>query len=691
MRRQLILVSLLLLTLPWAGCQFVREIEGALRQGQARALEATAQAVAASFADQPELLYPWPGRLAEPADTDHTLYARAAGAPIIVDGYADGWPEQWTGRFASGGGAQRAAFRYQAATRDEQLYLLLTVEDEEVVYDNPGLSPEPNGDRLLLQTWLHGKRQQYVIATAAPGSVRARPDGRRHPGADAQRIRGYWQDTRNGYTLELELPLAMTGGRLGLQVVNISRRAGSAPVMAGNIGPLDTAAPPWLVFSPTPLRAALDAFATPGRQLQVFDTAGWQLAQAAPATDSVGGGATGDGNGTFWLLQALYRRILASEDTPPLPRTAADGRLAATELERALRGAVDSRWYREPEGGSRTVLSAAAPVRAGGQTIGGVVVRQSSEQYLSLTDRAFGHLLGYSLLAIGLAALGLLTYASVLSWRIGRLSRAAGEVVDKGALQLERFPRSRARDEIGELSRRYADLLAELQAYNEYLRTLSRKLSHELRTPIAVIQSSLDNLEQEDTRDQRGVYVGRAREGLARLNRILTAMTEASRVEESVRGDPLIPLDLVPLLRDLLPAYQGAYPGHQIRLDCKVDSALVLASPDLLVQALDKLVDNAVSFSAEEAPVRIGLRAEDTHWELSVSNRGPALPASMQGQLFEAMVSVRENRASGGVHLGLGLYIVKLISEYLGGSATASDLADGSGVCVSLRLPPEKN
>lgn len=699
LRRQLILVSLLLLTLPWAGCQFVREIEDTLRQGQARALQATARAVATSFSGQPRLLYPRPERLRTPPDTERSLYARVAEAPIIVDGYADGWPEHWAGRFANSDSATPAAFSYQAAIRGGRLYLLLAVEDADVVYDNPGLSPQPNGDRLQLRLWLDGKRQEYVIATAAPGSVRARAASRRHPGVEAGRIQGFWQDTRAGYTLELELPLAMTGDRLGLQVINVSRGPGRPTATAGNVSPLDTSAPPWLVYSPPPLRSALAPFASPGRQLQVFDRAGWQLAATGqprpgdPRSDNrsdhrSNNRSDNEGNETFWLLRLLYRRILAGEDIPALPRTGAGGRLQAPELAAALAGTTEARWYRG-HGGS--VVSAAAPVRARGQVIGSVLVRQSSEEYLSLTDRAFSRLLGYSLLATGLAAVGLLGYASLLSWRIGRLSRAAGQVVERGVIVMDRFPRSRARDEVGELSRRYADLLAELQAYNDYLRTLSRKLSHELRTPIAVIQSSLDNLEQAREEGQHTVYVARAREGLERLNRILTAMTEASRVEESVRGDPLLPLDLVPLLKEVLPAYRGAYPDRTLHLTCAVATAPTLGSPDLLVQALDKLVDNAASFSSGAGPITLGLAQEGDYWRLSVSNRGPTLPAAMQGQLFEAMVSVRGERGGPGVHLGLGLYVVKLITEYLGGRVRADNLPDGSGVVVSLLLPRERD
>ena len=80
-----------------------------------------------------------------------------------------------------------------------------------MVYHNPGLSPEPNGDRVVLRTHLGGRSQDLVIATAAPGTVRARFANLRERGIDPGRIRGVWQDSVDGYTLELSLPLSITG------------------------------------------------------------------------------------------------------------------------------------------------------------------------------------------------------------------------------------------------------------------------------------------------------------------------------------------------------------------------------------------------------------------------------------------------------------------------------------------------
>jgi signal transduction histidine kinase len=327
------------------------------------------------------------------------------------------------------------------------------------------------------------------------------------------------------------------------------------------------------------------------------------------------------------------------------------------------------------------------PIRTDDVVTGAVVARQSGEEYLSLTDQAFSRLLGYSLLALSVGAFGLLAYASLLSWRIGNLSRAARDAIEDDGRVSASFPRSAVPDEIGDLSRHYADLLDQLREYNDYLRTLSRKLSHELRTPIAVIQTSLENLEQSTTAaGDSDVYVSRARAGLERLSSILTAMSEANRLEESIRSSSLRELDLTELLAEVSEAYRAVYPGHELHLDLPAEAALVAGVPELIVQALDKLLDNAASFSPPGGRIELRLAPSDTGWELSVSNEGPTLPGELQERLFDPMVSLREADGDG-VHLGLGLHIVRLIVEFHHGRVEADDLPDGDGVRVAIRLP----
>ena len=681
LRRQLLLVSLLLLSLPWAGCQFVREMESALRHGQEQSLQATAQAVAMILGQGEELLYPDPERRLSPADERPLLYAHPLDAPLIVDGYGDGWEDIPTTRLASATSAAPFAVSYRAATRKGVLYLLLQVEDDEVIFHNPGLSAEPNGDRLVLRTWRGQRRQEYVLATSAPGRIRAAAGSPLPANLDPGAIQGFWQDAAGGYNLELAIPLSYTGERLGFYLVNVGR--GERFETLGNTGPLDTAAPPWLIHSPDALQKTLAPFGEQSNHIQVVDRDNWLVADI-PAQ----GNRRRDTAETFWLLRQLYRSILSVGDDMQLPPAAASpGKVAGAELEAALRGQASSQRYRDAAHSDRTVLAAAAPITFDGRVAGAVVVRQSGEQYLSLTDQAFSRLLGYSLLALCAGALGLLAYASWLSWRIGRLSRAARQALEEDGALAAAFPRSAAGDEIGELSRHYADLLERLREYNNYLRTLSRKLSHELRTPIAVIQTSLENLEQSGGEQaDNSIYVTRAREGLQRLNSILTAMSEANRLEESILGNSPQRVDLVPLLREVFAAYRGIYPGHELSLELEVEQAPVSAVPELIVQALDKLMDNAASFCPAGGRISLQLAAVAKHWELSVSNQGPPLPGALQEGLFDPMVSMRAN-ASPGVHLGLGLHIVRLIVDFHHGRVKAGNLPDSDGVRVSMYLP----
>ncbi len=688
LRRQLLLVSLLLLSLPWAGCQFIREMEGALRQGQLQSLQATAQAVAAVLEQQVELLYPYPARRDAPADDRPSIYAPPIRQPLIVDGYADGWEDISTMSLGNPAQPDGTSVSYRAATRGDMLYLLLEVRDADVIYHNPGRSREPNGDRVVLRTWQDGGRQEYVIATAAPGSVRATPARRRLPGVKAERIHGFWQDAVGGYSLELEIPLAYTGGRLGFYVANVGRAEGGAAdvghvVTIGNITALETTAPPWLIYSPPRLQETLASFDRQGKHILVLDQQRWLIADLNPESQTPDRDTS-----TFWLLQLLYRGILSESEEPELPpATPTVGKAQGAEIDTALAGDSSSLRYRDPRYRARTTLSSAAPIRNSDRVMGAVVVRQSAEQYLSLTDQAFSRLLGYSLLALGIGTAALLGYASLLSWRIGRLSRAARDVVRDDGVLLDNFPRSDAPDEIGALSRRYADLLDNLRSHQQYLRTLSRKLSHELRTPIVVVQTSLENLEQvPQGSTEQAIYLARAREGLARLGNILTAMSEASRLEDSIRNNKLETHDLVPLLREVFDAYRVVYSRHALSFTCKPERALARIAPDLLVQALDKLMDNAATFCPEGGRIDVTLAEAGQEWALGVSNEGPPLPEAERNRLFEPMVTLREE-TSADIHLGLGLHIVRLIADYCGGRVTASDLPDRSGVSFTLFLP----
>ncbi len=683
LRRQLILVSLLLLSLPWAGCQFIREMEGALRHGQEQGLQATAEAVAAVVGARRELIYPDPDRIIARDDNRPPIYALPSQQYISVDGYADGWEEIPEYTLKNPDLRTPLEVSYRALTRNGILYLLLRVRDPEVVYHNPGLSREPNGDRLLLRTWRDGKRQEYVIATAAPGSVRAQAAGRRLRGIDPGRIEGYWQDAEGGYTLELEIPLSYTGERLGFYVINTSARENSPFETLGNIAAMETRAPPWLIYSSPALQTALAPFAHATRKVEVSDNQRWRVGELAPSS------ASGSDSETFWLLQLIYRSVLAETDLPVSPTAEQPGKMAGKGIIDALAGHPGNTRYRISDSATRMLLTAAAPVRHEGQVIGSVLVSESGEQYLSLTDQAFSRLLGYSLFAIGLGALGLLGYASILSLRIRRLSQAASKVIDSDGAISGSFPVSKAQDEIGELSRHYAALLEKLREYNDYLRTLSRKLSHELRTPIAIIQTSLENLEHDQPSEQ-AVYVKRARGGLDRLKRILDAMSEASRLEESIRSNSLASLDLVPLLREVHAAYRELYPDHAVKLEIEAARAEINGVPELIIQALDKLMDNAASFGEPGSPINLVLTSKQSGWELAVSNEGPTLTPAIAQSMFDPMVSQRD---SGGedVHLGLGLHVVRLICEYHRGRVEASNNASPDGVTLRMWFPSARN
>jgi two-component system, OmpR family, sensor histidine kinase ChvG len=132
--------------------------------------------------------------------------------------------------------------------------------------------------------------------------------------------------------------------------------------------------------------------------------------------------------------------------------------------------------------------------------------------------------------------------------------------------------------------------------------------------------------------------------------------------------------------------YRAAYPQRRIDYVPPAQPLTVNGAPELVAQMLDKLVANAIEFATAD-PVTVALRPAIGSVELAVTDIGPLLPAEMEGRLFDSMVSVRPATRAAEPHLGFGLYVVRLIAAFHGGSASAANLADQRGVVIAVTLP----
>lgn len=668
LKTQLVALSLLTLLLPWSGWKLLQELERYLREAQETSLLGAARMAAASIPleFQTRLLF-LPDR-----------YARLRALPRApsLDGYADEWPAPDQGlEFRSADGA--LAVGLLAGTHGGRLFLLFDVRD--------GSAGAASGVTLLTRN--PRGLQRFHVSPGAPGPLQLRSQA----GAVGQG-EGFWLDTSTGYRLELSLPdggadtdlsfLAVDAAGLGMAgplADGDPRAAGEVPAAQPARGQWITLLPEWERLSAWLARAAGDS-----TRAWLVDGGGWVLADSG----SESGPEIGPGEGaaplqTTWLQRALYRLVAGSRTElrdawPPAPL-----RLRDAAVDRALDGREGVSWSQEVD--TAVVRNTAAvPVLLDGGIAGAVVVQSSSEGLLLVTNRALGRLLFTTLaLALGLAA-GLWYFASRLSRRVRRLSGAVSRAMED-RVEPESLPLRRDRDELGELARNNEKLLRAVADYSQYLQTLAGKLSHELKTPLAITRSSLDNLSSQDLDTDSRRFLERAREGVERQSAIVRAMSEASRLEAAIGAADWERVDLAELVSRCAAGYRTLYAGRKLSLQLPPAPLPMRCAPDLLAQALDKLVDNAFSLTGPDDEVTISLQRAASGCELAVRNSGSTLPDDFKERLFDSLVSVRARRGAE-PHLGLGLYIVRLVVVAHGGEVSARNLPAGAGVEFLIRL-----
>lgn len=659
LRRKLLLVALCTLALPIAGWLYVRQMEALLRDGQAQALLASAGAVARSLVVTG----------AVPSASGRSWYVQPAPGPITVDGYGDDWAPltPWSQSLGQHG-------KLLLTEDDDGLYLYAVVRDIQRTRADADDANALAADHLILTLGNAIGQRRYLLTSAAPGPLIAQP---LDPAVDGlpDLLAAQWQEDGSGYQVELRLPTTLHLRVLGVGVYDAA--------VGGDRMASDTRT---LLSYSDKLSGELAQLVPDRVQARVLASQGWLLARtgrlnSAPGADGQPG----------WFASLVYRSLLAtrledanswSQDVP---------RLDTPEVGQAGAGKPVAVWRSGEERGS-VVLAAAVPIERAGKVDGVLLLEQASRTVPLLANRAlFGLLLtsfGVLLVAGGI----LLAFATRLSLRLARLRNAAerAQLNDgrlDGLFESGKFPMTDAPDEIGDLARSFEQLFEVVGGYTDYLRTLASKLSHELNTPLAIVKSSLDNLEHAALPAEALPYLARARDGVARLSALVRAMSESSRMERSILAAEPEDVDLRDVVRGCADAYRALI-GMR-RLDCVLPAAPLRlhCAPELIAQALDKLLDNALSFTPPEGWLRLSLHATPDGAEIELANQGPLLPEAMQGRLFDSLVSLRDKATPGDApHLGLGLYVVRLVAERHGGIASARNLDDGSSVAFSLRL-----
>jgi two-component system sensor histidine kinase ChvG len=663
LRRQLLILASLTLALPWAGCEYIREMEAGLREGQQAALEATALAVEARLRSDREMLAEMVTSLTGVSrfGAASALYAHRLPGPVVVDGYDD----EWRGLaipFQALPGPEPLS-RIALGSHGDSLYAFTEVADSTRRFFDPS-APAAQADHLVLQI---GEQMMFRLLSAAPGPLSVERYVGHGIWEREHRLRGIWNEREKSYALELRMPLSW--GQEGLAV--------SAWDGTEHDDPPGALRPQALLREEYLYSEALEVFARPGVRLSLVAEGGWIVGAAGGLAVPMQDGQTAE-----TVARKIVRWILGQPDYPYLLLDE-PGRMRGDELVEA----GDAAWYRWSDSLVNRVVKpiglplnseASAPVLL-------LVAEQSMDSLHTLTTGAMGRLLWYTSMATLLAGMTLLAYASVLSWRIRRLSHAAQRVVDSDGRIRAQMPGSRSRDEIGDLARSYASLLLRLRHYNEYLETLGSKLSHELRTPLAIVRSSLDNLAELERSAQQQVYLERASEGATRLSKLLNAMGAASRLEQTLQQSERERVDLADLLAHLVESYRAVYTPRELVMTCQGEGPYtVTGAPELLAQMCDKLVENAADFTGAQGYIEFSLTKQPQEIRLQVINTGPAIPATLQGRLFDSLTSERTGK---GDHLGLGLYVVRLIVEFHQGQVRAFNHPDGGKVVFEVLLP----
>jgi two-component system sensor histidine kinase ChvG len=683
LRSKLMLLSIAVLIIPYIGFDYLRQMETYLRETLEASLVDSTYAVAGALNDKP--------RLFETSfnETTNSLYVHQLNNPVELDGYTDDWLAyiDWSETYTAESVTDADNFKLIITKDDDYYYILMQVKDDELIYSTLENVDHINGDHVVVAYRDKYQRlQKNYLAPSGPGLIRTfrYEEAYDEYGVEIRTQKNLtntsavWQATDDGYNIEIKIPVYLLGGDLGFVLNDVDDVNGH--LLSNSIstfGNDDYAEPGKIISSSKRIENIIYGQGrSVGRRIWVLDKSGQVLASDGSLKRVFPDNA----------FNIVYTLLLPPAYDYFKDDLAGASRLQGDEVKQALTGNTETRWRSSPDG-KAVIVSAATPVWFDNKVVGAVVVEETTNNIQIMQRQVLAGLFNKTLLIFFVIVFLLLMFASRLSSRLIKLNRETTEAIDEHGKVIGDISASNASDEVGELSRNFSNMLERLQQYHRYLEGMASRLSHELRTPMAIVKSSLDRLQNEQDEEGRKVALEAADTGLQRLQALLTRLSEASRLEQALQEADKQATDMNEFLTQCVAGYQSAYPNQLFKLNTPETIINYAINRDLFFQMLDKLVGNAVEFSQPDKAITVNLINNTNSIELHVINIGSVLPDNLLDDLFNSMVSIRTDRSDTGPHLGLGLFVARLIVEFHRGKVSAVNLENGDGVCIAITLP----
>ncbi|WP_411287334.1 stimulus-sensing domain-containing protein [Phenylobacterium sp.] len=368
----------------------------------------------------------------------------------------------------------------------------------------------------------------------------------------------------------------------------------------------------------------------------------------------------------------------------PAPPAAARKALAA-EVRSALRGRHVSS-VRRGEDGDR-VVSVSIPIQHVQAVLGVLTLEASDVDAIIARERAA--LIPFILIAIAVTLASSLLLNRLIAQPVRRLARAADRVRLSRARAISLPDLANRDDELGDLTRSLEDMTQALSERMDAIESFAADVAHEIRNPLTSLRSAVETLDLVTDAGARERLLNVLKNDVQRLDRLVTDISNASRLDAELSRDQPRIVDLERLVADIVALYQATAKPGEVSVHFQPPGGLepirVSGREVPLSQIFRNVIDNARSFSQPGDQVSITMAKVRGQVLAMISDNGPGIPQENLETVFQRFYTSRPKGAAFGGNSGLGLSIARQIAEAHGGTLTADNrLGAGDAIIGAL-------